>query len=299
MESIRSSDTSRSNKTKDAALSFCRDTRSATLLGAIDRLLLIGKVEIAPLATDGRSSRFCIHFLGADENECPIMNSKCISDIYSPLFEKLESLQIEQVVILFSGPNLFAGIPVDSIENKIDFFFSSKLHVTVYGSSSLYHQIDRSTLFAANPDDAMPSLVIMYNPGIWGYKSWLDTLSVLHEDAYSNKLKRSSPAFVLTSYTLEEAEEDYDTIVAHYEGKGLISRVWSGQDSDGTELAKCSNNDRDESIDSNNDNADGGALWLWECQSNPHCTSLELERKSKATGIYRDSQIWSSFVFQL
>ena len=39
-------------------------------------------------------------------------------------------------------------------------------------------------------------------------------------------------------------------------------------------------------------------LWLWECEMNPHCSSPELERKSKSKGVYKDSQIWSSFVFK-
>jgi len=52
---------------------------------------------------------------------------------------------------------------------------------------------------------ATPDLIIAFNAGVWGYDSWKPTMERLVG------LQKSIP-FVVTAYTLQEAEDDYETI---------------------------------------------------------------------------------------
>jgi hypothetical protein len=55
-------------------------------------------------------------------------------------------------------------------------------------------------------DIGIPDLAIAFNAGIWGYNEWVTTIRYLIEH------QSSSIPFVVTAYTFEEAEDDYDTI---------------------------------------------------------------------------------------
>ena len=51
-----------------------------------------------------------------------------------------------------------------------------------------------------------PHFIIAYNAGIWGYDVWKPTLKVMN-DILPHRIP-----FVVTSYTLEEGEEDFEVI---------------------------------------------------------------------------------------
>ncbi len=261
--------------TSEAARSLHPQTRSETLIGVLDRLINDSKI----IQMSKLKGRFVLHVVGADENECPVLDSNVLIAIYEDILKKLKSLDIHRVAILFSGPNL---IQDESSRSSITFLFDDSLEVTIYSASCCFHEIDKSLLLA---DHAYATLTLMYNPGIWGYSSWLTTLSSFFEDS-SRAEEDIKPIYVMTAYTLEEAEEDYDNVVAHFESQGLRSLVLpSDQPSIQFEST--------ESI---------GKLttlaWLWECQPNPHCKAPALERRSAATSSpYRDSQFWSAFIF--
>ena len=65
-----------------------------------------------------------------------------------------------------------------------------------------------------------PTICLLYNPGCWGYPSWLPTISAI--------LKTGTPC-VITSYNIFEAEDDYDTIesVGNFNENGNARWLWS------------------------------------------------------------------------
>ena len=52
----------------------------------------------------------------------------------------------------------------------------------------------------------VPDLAIAFNAGIWGYQEWVTTIRYLIQHQVQ------SIPFIITAYTFEEAEDDYDTI---------------------------------------------------------------------------------------
>ena len=60
-------------------------------------------------------------------------------------------------------------------------------------------------------DNQLPVCVIALNAGIWGYESWNASVELFFD--HWQKSRNDSVArcyFVITSYTLEESEDDYD-----------------------------------------------------------------------------------------
>ena len=85
---------------------------------------------------------------------------------------------------------------------------------------------------------------MVYNGGIWGYDTWLPTLDMLFLGRF-----QGTP-LVVTSYTLNESEDDYDSMKAFFDEKvNKDTRV---------EL-----------------------VWYWDCEKNPHGSTVEIERNTK------------------
>jgi len=67
----------------------------------------------------------------------------------------------------------------------------------------MYHDV----LDASPEMSPAPDFAIAFNAGIWGYNDWDDTIGRLNAE---NKIKPRF--FVVTSYTVQEAEEDAEKI---------------------------------------------------------------------------------------
>jgi hypothetical protein len=97
-----------------------------------------------------------------------------------------------------------------------------------------------------------------------------------------------SPLFIVTSYTVEEAEDDEDTIRAHYSGG-------SEESSSSSYIAKSSSSTPSE----NNDNFVKNSLqpyWFWEAEINPYGSSELIERETKVCGReYYANHAWQCF----
>jgi hypothetical protein len=97
-----------------------------------------------------------------------------------------------------------------------------------------------------------PDFIILFNAGLWGYESWIPTLRAI------SKMHQS--IVLVTSYTFEEAEDDFDTIVSACE--------------DGS----CT-------LD-----------WKWEPENNPHRSNIPLKRLTASEGrVYYDNGAWQCF----
>lgn len=226
-------------------------TRYETLIQCLNRIdpIILHQSKVNP------DRIFSIHFVGADENECSNFSMEAIVSLYSTLFEYLLANGILRVELLFVGPNLI------SLNNKLsfDFKYEGKLAVVCIAVCDYYH------IFLSSPNlrqniaipDYSPNIIVMYNPGVWGYPSWLDTFRCI-----VSKFMASVP-ILLTSYSLQEAEDDYDILCELFNESKLTSMQFDYQ-------------------------------WLWECEINPFCSSPKILKKSvNETEIYRDSQYWS------
>lgn len=117
-----------------------------------------------------------------------------------------------------------------------------EIKLTVIGPSmkancALYHEWER-------PEK--PDFVVMFHPGLWGYPFWELTLRRL--------LESGEPPILVTSYTIEEAELDEETV-----------GTW------------CS----------------GDVRWLWKPELNPFASETVRPTATAPKGhVYRENAAW-------
>ena len=121
-----------------------------------------------------------------------------------------------------------------------------------------------------------PNLVIVYNAGIWGYTDWHPTLRKLYE------FERAVP-FVITAYTIYEAEDDFEVL----EEVLGVSLAMSG----GTGGVRSGDGDGDRNGDGDGD--DGRCLWSTEL--NPFASRVVRETKS-SDNTYFENGAWQAYV---
>ncbi len=73
--------------------------------------------------------------------------------------------------------------------------------VNKFGDSSVNQEIKEQ-----HKSHVLPHCIIAYNAGVWGYDDWIPTINAIND-----KLPSKTP-FIVTSYTLQEAEDDADVI---------------------------------------------------------------------------------------
>lgn len=219
-----------------------RSGRVETTLGALHRLGMMGS-----------GTELCLHFLGVDEVEMTAarMAAGSLCSEYGPLLEALVQRGCETVLLGFIGPNLEPALHGHSAS----FVFRDALQVRVLADTRYYHE------FLCDPASSAPmrpSLCILFNAGLWGYDSWQPSLRLFLDGPLAG-----TPLCV-TSFTLEEAEDDYDCIAE------AAARVGGGG---------------------------GGGLrveWMWDCELNPSRGTVRLEREGAAGRAYFDSHYWQS-----
>eukprot|EP00957_Ditylum_brightwellii_P127811 9748008-Ditylum_brightwellii.AAC.1 len=100
-------------------------------------------------------------------------------------------------------------------------------------------------------------MAIAFNAGIWGYDSWLPTLVYLSQRSVGYTVP-----FVITSYTVEEGEDDGEVV------EELLTK-------DGN-VGQC----------------------CWECERNTFGSNKERETKSNTKGtVYRENGAWQCWLF--
>jgi hypothetical protein len=177
-------------------------TRSACIAQALQRLDVLSKRSIG----NSNSDTLIIHVIGCDHVECESVERiqhwfgflarwmGAHADTHADSPRHLE--------IHLMGPNMPAQAAawpaVDLLASKSTTESSSRLetarvmsHVGVYNEWIV--------------DQKQADLVIAFNAGIWGYDDWRPTVE------YLIRAKLSIP-FVVTAYTLQEAQDDFDVI---------------------------------------------------------------------------------------
>lgn len=67
-----------------------------------------------------------------------------------------------------------------------------------------------------SPQYSVPSLVVAFNAGVWGYDAWLPTFDkILHLHLDRDVGSLSPVPIVITSYNMFEALDDADTLEDH------------------------------------------------------------------------------------
>ena len=131
---------------------------------------------------DIKGAQLILHVMGADRLECS--NWDAVFGLIAPLCAEGGTLRAR-----FFGPN----IPSSMHEER------QRLQLTASCSPQLYHD------YLANADCEEPSLVMAFNAGIWGYEEWGPTLLAMQAAQHKSLL-------VVTSYTLEESEDDSEVL---------------------------------------------------------------------------------------
>ncbi len=209
-------------------------SRINTIIGAIKRIS-------AEPSTEG----YVIHIVGAEENEVYGLNEEILARKYSRLFDYFVQNNVNRLHLVFIGPNV---ILPDSHHIALK---HGQMSVQVDAYSQLYHE------YYTTHDDK-PNLVVLFNAGVWGYTDWLPTLAIL--DRF-----QSDVYILITSFTMEEADDDDDTIVEYF-----------------------STHKNSKTIE-----------FLWKPELNQHHTSLEYER-GHALDLnrkYIDNMYWYCFHF--
>ncbi|CAM9419046.1 unnamed protein product, partial [Ectocarpus sp. 4 AP-2014] len=173
--------------------------------------------------------RLVLHILGADHREgtTPQQTRAMFVDLLHRLGH---DEHVQDLDFVFCGPNIpphLHGTRHNFVHHHapaaatMDQNISGALTVRLWYNSGLYHDV--SGLFAT------PDALFLFNAGLWGYDDWEPTLvHILGCDRAAN----AAPV-VVTSYCLEEASDDAET----------LERVFSPVD---------------------------GLEWLWKPEVNPH-----------------------------
>jgi hypothetical protein len=252
-------------------------------LAAVDAFRAAATATAPTSATTVPFPQLTLHYVGAEEMEVGHdLTRDAVVARYAGLLDGVAASGCTAVHLRFFGPNLLSAARADA-PHALEFVHSSmaggpELRVHVDRHCCLYHEYWATTLLTAGADTMAPDVVIMLNAGVWGYQSWLPTLDTFAQVSRAQPSSGSSSTsssssgthssagtlVVATAYTLEEAEDDEDTIRGHY------GRPGSGVT----------------------------AVWLWEAEVNPHRSTHLLERASNVPGRrYYSNHAWQGFQF--
>ena len=260
---IDNSSNSKSIKFQTAELS-----RSATLALAVTRLfgLYSSEDKKENYSNPNPTSMlkhlpeiFQIHVIGCDHVECT--SGTTMLAFFQPFIEWMfhASTTLQKIVLVLIGP----GVPKET-SNLFD--MHSPLELVPSGITKKNNQdnLDKSaSIFCVTntyeeycstlSEHQFPDLVIAYNAGIWGYNDWLPTISFMA----SLESNDCAIPFVVTSYTIEEADDDEDTIASHL---------------------KCLNLN---------------GFLLWESEINPYASQIDRPTQTAIDGrVYRENAAW-------
>ena len=163
-----------------------------------------------------------IHILGADNVEVASLKENDIVKKWGRLFDILSFDGIVQLYLVFIGPSL----PLSKHQQSITFNHRT-LAVTIQASHGYYHDYLEY--------GAIPDLIIAYNAGLWGYDSWQPTLSAIFRGWSESNTEKY---LVITSYTLHESEDDYDTMHTIHSTLGIDQKLYWHWDCE-ENLNKC------------------------------------------------------------
>lgn len=184
-------------------------SRSATIAEALLRL------HQENLLVTNTSKSIIIDVVGVDFVECESIET--VQATFRPVVRWLgawKAFDYEMIKLRLIGRDLSSTIssdPIDLLTPQIPSKFA-KAQATCH--SGIYHQ-----WYAENSE--VPSLIIAFNAGIWGYKEWADTIQFLSACV-------SELPMVITAYTLDEAQEDMEVIQHAVSGTSKV--LWEAEE---------------------------------------------------------------------
>jgi len=232
------------------------ESRVRTAVLALGRLC-----DARAICAPEECSCLAVHLLGVDEHE---LVSESLIESWSELLREVASRGYNKSHLLFVGPSIPSALDGHEEEKNDLEFDGKKLEVRVTVDARCYHDYAREAFVVTAPvlQPPKPAFCILFNAGLWGYESWQPTLRVF----LCPGGKLVGTVLVVTSYTLEESEDDYDTMAA------LLASV---EQKSQTRVS---------------------LEWAWDCEMNP-CAGLEVPRKTQPDGRkYIDSQCWQAVV---
>jgi hypothetical protein len=241
-------------------------SRSATLAE--------GLIRLPPSSSSGNQSSWIIHLIGCDFVEC--QSNDTIRTAVGPLLRWIHAMvdPPTHVSIQLLGPNVpdlatkRSPLDLDALlpnASQSQSQSQSKLRtVSVTCLQCCYHDYI-STL---DENGGLPTLVMAFNAGIWGYNEWVPTLEALC------RWKHAVP-FVVTAYTIEEAEDDAEVM------ETTILSTSPSNTSTGIHDSK-------ELLDRKR---------LWSAEPNPFASKQERETASAAKGRhYFENGAWQAWI---
>lgn len=162
-------------KTAKARQATANLSRSATIVHALHRLDILPRKELVLL------------ILGVDHVETSSVDQ--VRATFGPLVRWLAASSVSPASInfLLIGPNVVQQPDVDLMPSKVSSTLKKAVATCHLGD---YHELD-----VEHAD-----LAVAFNAGIWGYDSWVPTLEKL------------DTILVVTSYTIEEAQDDSEVL---------------------------------------------------------------------------------------
>ena len=218
--------------------------------------------------------------LEMNETSTSMRTSASTSDIHTTSTARNESIFRfpKHLRIELLGPNVPIHAQHFDTMNLLPTIPGRLETATVICKNCMYHDYLEDLETETCDDDKVgqsmkfPNLAIAYNAGIWGYTDWHPTLRKL------NEFKRPVP-FVITAYTLPEAEDDaevLDEILPDVGAGALTANTNSGDDSvmNGKKIEnKC----------------------LWTAEKNPYASRVVRETSSN-DNIYFENGAWQALL---
>lgn len=237
-------------------------SRIATILCAIRR------IDFQP-QSNLTEAVFTLHCLGADEEEvADLISGDGQYQHWIAVLDELMQRGFKHLNLTFVGPNIHTSQHGQSalVERGV-----VPIGITVSSFSCLYHEFWGSDSDGTEcaPHRVLPDLLILFNAGLWGYQSWVPTLELLFSNTvFSNSqvTVKSFPRIVVTSYTFEESEDDYDTMFENFQ---RLQQLLPPEE-------RCLN-----------------LRWHWDCELNPHASTVSLVRATNPEGRpYYENAAW-------
>jgi hypothetical protein len=182
-------------KTAKAIQATTNLSRSATIAECFHRLSYLLQSQ----------DRLVIHIVGADPMEC--QSEERVRATFSPLAKWIDQniYSPRHLSVCLVGPNVPSKIKA-SDDTPIHLLPPSCDHRRLWTAEARCYQANYHIwLSEQDHHAACADLVVCFNAGIWGYDEWKPTLRYLVE-------RNAAIPFVITSYTLEEAEDDFDVM---------------------------------------------------------------------------------------
>lgn len=257
--------------TSESTLMATLHSRTSTIVASLQRL-------DATSSKYNGEQEFRLHVIGSDEMEvaCFASTDGTLSiNSYNDVFSQVLLRGFSSLQLLFIGPNM----PPTALNTSSTFVYKddssiTELKVELSFKADTYHEFWAKALESQVLAPSVPHLVVLFNPGLWGYASWLPTLRLFLTDEaflspkYMND--RQPPVYyVITSYTWEESEVDYDAVFDFY------AQIKGGEPD--VAASKYS------------------LKWVWDCEVNENRSTepCSVVRKTCAPGtVYYDNYAW-------